>query len=187
MAETDWVNPGTMAENSAVGDQGWVTKDNAKTLGSGEATCLDLDDTNGATYFLVATNYDFSSIPAGSTIDGVETRVRARANNSLDMEINLWELYEAGSRNALLTPATQDGPGLTTILVDYEAGSLSDDWNWSGGIELSDVQNSGFGQAIQFSDEGSGSGDSTWVDHMPMKIHYTAPVGGGGNLIWPIT
>jgi len=186
MAETDWVNPGTMAENSAVGDQGWDTKDNAKTLGGGEATCLNLG-TREATYLLVATNYDFSGIPAGSTIDGVEARVRAKANNTNDMEINLWELYDAGSRNALLIPGTDNGPGMTASLVDYEAGSPTDDWGWSGGIELSDVQNSGFGQAIQFSDEGSGSGDDTWVDHMPMKIHYTAPVGGGGNLIWPIT
>jgi hypothetical protein len=184
MADTGWVDPGTMGENSSVGSYGWTSLNNAKALGGGTAES-EIEDAREGCYYIVATNYDFSSIPAGSTINGIEARCRCSESGSgSDIIFNEWKMYVAGSLSAYsgLGGLHDD---ITNVLFDYDIGGALNDWGFSA-VALSDVQHSGFGHAVELLDDGAGSGDIAYVDHMPMKIHYTAPA-GGSNLIWPIT
>ena len=76
MADTGFLFPGTAVGNRAItgGDRNWINTDNIKADDTSDATWFSIsanEQSNG----LAASNFDFSGIPAGSTIDGIEVRV----------------------------------------------------------------------------------------------------------------
>lgn len=179
MADTGFLLCGTAVSNGN-GDKAWTSASNVTTVAN-EASCTSLIGTGDYTDFLKCTNFGFS-IPTGSTINGIEMLYKVRANNSTDMVRDRPYLVIGGTRSTT-NAATTYGTSLTATATDYTQGSPTDKWVFGGGSvpTVAQINSSDFGVEFQFFDDGSGSGDSTWVTYVYLKVYYTAPAGGGND------
>lgn len=114
-------------------------------------------------------NFGFS-IPAGSTINGIELRLEAKSSDTsgCQLEVRMW----SQSDNEHTDYKTQALTGSDTI---FTLGSASDLWGstWIA----TDFSNSNFHAEVRFDDVSSSSCDSSTVslDHIQAKVHYTEP------------
>jgi hypothetical protein len=121
-----------------------ITSDNAT-----DATC----NATGSDY-LVARNFDFSAIPASSTINGVLVRVEA-SEHSTGTEPLLAQLQDEGSISG-------------TAKAVYTYGSTSD--VWSATLTQAIVTNANFGVRLWFT-----TAHDIRIDYVTMAVEYTAP------------
>lgn len=171
MADTGFLFPGTAVGNRTISGStdDWTGPDNIKADDSSDATAA-IDTTSDISAGLAASNFDFSSIPSGSVINGIEIRVGDYDEGSAgDGDFTTLKLILADdsdgsvSKHADLTP-----PGGTTDVTD-EAGGASD--LWSETIGLSDVQDVDWGFFVGVS-ESAGSPFFD-IDYLQMKVYFT--------------
>lgn len=163
---TGWKFPGTMAGNrsSTGGTLAWSNPDNAKADdGSTASVVLGTGHSLG----LAATNFDFSVIPAGATIDGVEIRFGDYDSNS----------NNCATRDCrLILPDDSDGideraselPEPTTTLATNDVGGFNN--HWLQGFTRADVQDVDFGFFVAIGRITANPFIN--VDFMQMRVFY---------------
>jgi hypothetical protein len=160
MADTGWKFPSEQEDNSNWDD----------------ASRMEADDSSDAVANntpAIVTQYNFSfSIPAGSSIDGVEVEIEGfqfedMSQDPVTMEIT--PLYNSRGSSATAKTSTQlpvwpADPGTVTF------GGSSDTWgrSWS----VSDFSNTNFGVKIKAS--WSDVGGQASIDYLRTKIYYSA-------------
>ncbi len=169
MADTGWVFPGTAVADRPISGSSWdwINQDNIKADDGNNAE--DSGSPTGDSSGLAASNFDFSSIPAGSIIDGIEVQV-----GDYRKQGGTW-----GWAVVRLILA-DDSDGTENKNADLAAPTESDQTDqvggaselWSETIGLSDVQDVDWGFFIG-ADRISGPGvESFFVDFMQMKVYY---------------
>ena len=137
----------------------WLTPGNAYTVNSVDTTA-DADALHHSWF-----NYDFSGIPAGSTIDGIEVILRNadsnRNGNSVDVALS-WD--DGGTWT---TPVNQ---GLVrNVPTDHTLGGPADDWGhtpWT----LAEIQNNL--RVSMYYNQVDRIGN---VDAIEINVYYTSP------------
>ncbi len=129
-------------------------------------------DTDDQTYVLKAYNFDFSSIPSGSTIDGVICRINAwyRSGEGAG-SLDLCQLLDTGlskvGTNHCSTPVALTTTD-TTIITE---GGAAD--TWGNSLTYSWVTNSNFGVALGCIATADNS--DVDIDYVTLEVYYTAP------------
>jgi hypothetical protein len=128
---------------------------------------------------LIAYNFQ-ANIPEGSRIDGVEARFERHGGDGTDVLDNVIRI---GTSYPDAVEGDNKSAGATWISTDpdsYETfGGATDLW----GLVLTtvNVNSTGFGVAVQAVESGAASSPTAHVDHMQVKIYYTAGAGSGGS------
>ena len=168
MADTGFKFPGTMVGNRAIvgADVTWTDADNAKADDGSLATCTVTGTQDS--FGLAASNFDFSSIPAGATIDGIEIRVGDYKNSTGPTEI--WPILR------LILSDNSDGSddksaemsAWSIFLQTDEAGGATE--LWGENLTRADVQDVNFGF---FHDVHTLGPERNYeVDFMQMRVFY---------------
>lgn len=171
MANTGNIFPGTGESVDRAGLTAWTSPGNVVSDNTTDATC------NGAgSDYLVARNFDFSSIPAGSTINGILVRVEA-SEHSGGTEPLLAQLQDEVAALAGSSKSTSnEGPISGTAKAVYTYGSTSDAWD----VTLTEamVKDPDFGVRLWFA-----TSHDVRIDFVTMAVEYTvpAPVSGSGT------
>lgn len=172
MATTGQVYPGSAESVSETGyaNDTWVNPGNitADDTSYASVTAATFDSPD-ETYVLKAYNFDFSSIPDGSTINGVTMRMRAWYANGTG-NIVLAQLLDT-SRARVGTNQYSTFVNLTTSEADYTKGSSSD--NWGNALTAAWVKDPDFGVGIAMG--ATGSNTDVFVDWVTLEIDYTPP------------
>lgn len=171
MADTGAVLPQTAstASESPFSNNDWTTPENIYGAGEASVTAATFD-AGDRTYILRGYNFDFSSIPVDSTIDGVVCVVNARYASAI-VSIDTCQLLDTlGARVGTDQAATP--VDLTTSAANYTFGSSTD--NWGNSLTDTWVKNSNFGVAIGMLAGSTGnSNNDVYVDSITLQIYYT--------------
>jgi len=172
MADTGFKFPGTMVGNRPItgSDADWVNPDNAKA-DDGSITRVSLNGTGTSSSGLAATNFDFSSIPNGAIIDGIEIRVGDYEADSVASQPQ-WAVVK------LILDDDSDGTEdrkndlsqWTASLQTDEAGGIGRRWGESG-ITVAQVKDVDWGFFIGVRQNGAGPNFDD-IDFVQMKVHY---------------
>lgn len=180
MADTGWVTVGTGANNADAGNKSWNNTSNITTASdaSYSTTTTNLKDEETSQY-LHGTNCDFSSIPEGSTIDGVGVLVRrCRSSDQAsggNMQDHTIQLLVGGVRTGDNKAVSTAWGGINNVGT-AEYGGASDLWGLS--LSRSEVIASNFGLAVRaYTSTGS---RSPQVFYIQIKVHYTEAAGNTG-------
>jgi hypothetical protein len=180
MSDTGWLNFGTY-ENVAYDDnEPWANVDNAQTENASYAT--NTTNKNEATDYLKASNISDLSISSGSTIDGIEVRIKRYATYADTSDDEIVILHKggvlAGDNNADVGTYYPTSNNWSTTY-----GGPSDMWN--SGYDYDDVTDSTFGVALSsYQKYNYIGGYNVYVDVIQIKITYTP---GWDNSIMGIT
>ena len=165
MADTGFLFPGTGANRPIASNTDWTDPTNC-TADDGSDSSLVFAGF-GASDGLAASNFDFSGVPDGSTIDGIEVRVGDYNETVGDIIWADCKLILADDTDgtedkfaSLIAPTTSDQTD--------EAGSASD--LWSETINPSDVKDVDWGFFISVS---TALISNMFIDFMQMKVYYT--------------
>ncbi len=167
-------NPGTMADDAAVGTVAWTSVDNAKVSDNNYTYGQVGNDGDGnpTTHYLKATNFGFA-IPIGSTINGIKVEFERRSlpNDTFDNSI---KIVKGG-----VIQGTEHSVGDYWNYLDadenddrYDSfGGTTDLWGvlWNN----TDINNSNFGVVLSATGDGSSSDLRTLVDNIRITIYYT--------------
>lgn len=173
MAVTAWKTAGTVAAVSN-GGTNWTNPSNIGASDNSYAVATSIPN-GGNSYDLRATNFGFTSadIPAGSTIDGIEVDVEAKADNASRGYIS------AALRNVTGGSAKRVPPGggnyLTTSDVTETLGGASD--KWGATVTQANVLNAAFG--VNLIANCDSSTVTVSVDFVRLRVHYTLPLDVG--------
>jgi len=178
MADTGWVIAGAGADAGG-GDDGPWSLPGRVTADDGSETSVNIGSSGDWSSYLRASTFGLS-VPAGATIDGIETRIQARQNSGGADYLEVKLMYN-GVQQGVKLP----GVAIAGSATNYDYGGASDLWGgtWAAGSG-NDVNNNLF--AFQIQVEATGTTINTYVDAMWVKVYYTEAA-SGGNLIWPIT
>lgn len=166
MADTGWVLPQTGANvTKPDGVITWSNPGNICTTGGATAT-----GAKNITHWLRGTNFDFSSIPVGATINGIECAINRYGNG-----------VNYGSDAGLTLVLAGTAQGTDHISFDYWPttygekvyGSSSDMWGTA--LTLANIQTSTFG--VQLAASLWNAAGTLYVDYFKLKIYYTAASG----------
>lgn len=172
--DTGWVSPGSASQTNTSFTGDWINVNNALSSNNSYATSGAGGGEN--TERLLLSNFGFS-IPAGSTIDGVEISVEyytSDADDQLRVSIDNSGSYSTAKTNN--TPSTSE----TTEIY----GANNDTFGLT--LSAGDVNSSGFGASIELWQNSSG-GASISVDHVQMKVYYTEVAGSSTASVSPVT
>lgn len=175
MADTGWKFPGTVIGTRPSGgnETAWVNHNNIKVDDTNDATWSSPDaDATYRSFGLAATNFDFSSIPAGAHIDGIEVEIGDyhETGNAI-----AW----SGAGNHLLMPGDVDGASPADATLPSPAGTPQteiagapdDPWDLDPIVTLADVQDSDFGYVLVAFTNPLGA-STVSVNYIKMKIYY---------------
>ncbi len=130
MPDTGWKFPGTAVGNRTItgSDADWNNINNIKADDNSDADTL-ISGAGDTTSGLAASNFDFSSIPVGATIDGIEVRVGkyVAPNVSATPHINVCRLILADNSDGTENKEADIADPTTTDQTD-EAGGSTDVW-----------------------------------------------------------
>ena len=157
VSEAPWSSDAWVTPGNVTADDGSTASVTAATYDSGDQTTV-----------LKATGFDFSSIPAGATIDGVTVR------------INAWETAGGGNLNLVqlldtsgAKVGTNKGAGtntLTTTTSDvFTFGGAGD--KWGNALDVAWVKDPDFGVAIGITATAANS--DVFVDYVTVEVTYT--------------
>lgn len=170
MSVTDWKFPGT-AVVVDTGQANWNNPDYVKVADTNYATCtsktLNLTPVNT----LRATNFDFSSIPSGATIGGIEVQVQRYVDVGKTAKDNTVQLRITAG---LVGNNKASGVKWPTSLEERTYGGATDKWGTS--IVTSDL-NSYFGLDFIPAVDDNGDGTTLYVNYIAIRIYYTASAG----------
>jgi len=163
MADTDWVLCTAATDLGDVPSIGWGSVGNIVSSNDVYANWSASSAKNADT--LKAFTFNLS-IPDGSTIDGVETRVEAKRTAGT---VTIGSV-RIGKSDAELGTAKTPGDTLTASDANYDHGGATDLW----GLTLSetDVEASSFQIRYVFA---MGASSTVNVDAVWVKVHYTPP------------
>lgn len=170
MANTGIVYPSTGSNVTGLGTIAWADTGNIVSDNNTNATAAFGSGSGASTNWLVATGFDFSSIPDGSTIDGIVMEMGISAstgNRCSDTDVYL---TKNGTATSGADKAT--GTNVTTTEVNRTYGGVSD--TWSASPTASEVKASTFGAMIRLA-QGLGS-TTARVDYIRLTVYYTPPV-----------
>ena len=178
MADTGFVIAGAGANVAAGGDASWISPGNI-TAEDASVSEVAFDFNGDFSDELQATSFYTNGldIGSGSTVDGIEVRVKARESGSAI--ISSLRLVSGGSDVGVQKSPSQ---ALTGTLTNYDFGGASDLWSWSPSD--TNINTDTFGVKVEA--EATDDDVSALVDAVWIKVYYTAASGGSGNLIWPI-
>jgi hypothetical protein len=172
MADTGWIIAGqgrAVARPSGISD--WTNPGNI-TADDGTAATVNTQVIGTAfTNWLVADTFNFASIPAGSTINGIEVRVQLSVNTAANSFINA---VNVGKADATLGTEKTPAQAVTASPIDYDFGTASDLWGLS--VSLAEVQTSTFQALLSVNDSAGAAGRTFSCDAIWMRVTYTAPV-----------
>jgi len=150
-ANCTWLNPGNI-------------------YGAGEASVVHASfDSPDQTYVLKAYTFDFSAIPDGSTIDGVQVVINARYAVAA-VSLDLCQLLDA-ARAKVGTNQYSTPQALTTSAANYTVGNSTD--KWGNALDAAWVKDADFGVAIGA--VAGGANSDVFIDSVTMEVWYTAP------------
>jgi len=180
MAITGWKSPGTCANVDRDGKVAWTNPDNVKVSDNTYAVCdaasMDYGD------WLRCTNFGFTiaDVPVGSSVDGIEVSIERQGEGAAVTDIVDSALYlrdaggQAGDNKA---DAVTNWP-VNDAAVVY--GGVADDWN--AGLDDTEVIAATFGVDFSIYNEHATQPRHGDVDHIQIRITYTAPGVGGGEM-----
>jgi hypothetical protein len=156
---------------SPYSNNGWTSPESIYSAGEASITAATFD-AGDLSYVLKGYGFNFSAIPDGATIDGVEVIINARHGNDVSpVNISLAQLLNVSRAkvgdNQYSSPQT-----LTTSAAEYVVGGAAD--TWGNSLTTSWVKDADFGVALGFTAGGSGnSNNKVYVDSVTMKVWYT--------------
>ncbi len=168
IVDTGWVSPGTVESiQDGSSFRAWANPGNAVSSNNAVANQGPLDATSND--FLQATNFDFSTIPGGATILGIEARVERQgqefvgASRIFDDTI---QIVKGGTRQGNNKSTGAGWAFSAEEIITF--GGAADLWGLT--VTDSDVKASNFGFTLRCSSAPTnGNAD---VDHMQMRITY---------------
>ena len=148
---------------------GWVNPQNI--YGAGEAKVVHASfDSPDQTYVLKAYTFDFSAIPDGATITGVQVVINARYAVSA-VSLDLCQLLDT-SRAKVGTNMYSTPQALTTSAANYTIGDSTN--LWGNALTPAWVKDANFGVAIGA--VAGGANSDVFIDSVTMQVWYTVPV-----------
>jgi len=165
MADTGFKFPGTAVANRTISgsDFDWTNQDNIKLDDGSNADAISVagDEQSSG---LAASNFDFSVIPTGAHIDGIEIRIEHNQASG----IITWAALR------LILSDNSDGSDDRNGELSVPSGNPTDDVGgatdlWSETISSTDVKNSNFGFFVGCDIILAGTLE---VDFMQMRIFY---------------
>lgn len=172
MATTGAKAPTAASTTSETGWAGnaWLTPQNLYGAGDAAITAATFD-ANVYSQVLRAYTFDFSAIPDGSTIQGVQVVVGNAQYATAICALGLGQLLdEAGARvgtNQYATPVN-----LTTTDANYTKGGATD--TWGNALTAAWVKNANFGVGLGII-VGASNNCDVFIDSVTMEVWYTAP------------
>lgn len=148
----------------------WTSPNNIQVNDNLYATA-SINNADALTHYLKATNYGFS-IPVGSTINGILVEVERMKSSSGTIVDNAVQIVKSNGTLGVINKAD--------IVTDWPAaesyasyGSSSDLWGetWAP----SDINDVDFGMAVSAKINNSGGDNIASIDHIRIKVYYTAP------------
>ena len=176
MADTGFVFPGTAIGDRAITSavNAWGVPDRIKLDNASYAdnTSTGIDELS---YGLAASNFDFTSIPSGATIYGIEVKVGdyKLVSSSHDFDWTTVKLILADDSDGSVNRFADFTDWTDTDQTDG-SGNSSD--LWSETITRTDVTDADWGFFIGIKNVLAGTSSAN-VDFMQMKVYYsTSPV-----------
>jgi len=146
----------------------WTNPSNALDDNTTLATCAG---TLIDSHWLHITNFNFSSIPDGSTINGIKVKFRRRVNTgSNDYFTEEIRLVNSGTLLGTAKNYYSSPTYWTTTATVETHGGVSDTWGWTP--VLATLKSSTFGVQLAVEDGGSG-GETCGVEVLWMDVTYT--------------
>ena len=165
-------NPGTMADDNAVGTLTWANPNNAKT--SNDVRAIATASGFATSHYLKATNFSFT-IPADATIDGIFVEIERHAAGAsgatIDSAVKI--VKSDGSIGSENKAFGGQWPFSPDQIRSY--GSSSD--LWSEAWTASDINNSNFGVVLSAQITVYNIVWTAQVDHMKITVYYTEATG----------
>lgn len=168
MADTGVVYPSTSVGNRTISG-GTVDWSSASNIEAKDSTYASASLAFNLTRGLAGSNYDFSGIPAGSTIDGIEGILGTYGlGGPSSIPVSDFRLILADGSDGSENKEDEMSDWTSTYGTDT-AGGASDLWGET--IALSDVQDADWGLFVGA--DGSAGLVTVDVDSIAMKIYYT--------------
>jgi hypothetical protein len=149
----------------------WSDPNNVKS--SNDVYAIATPAKNSDSDWLRVTNFDFSSIPSGATIDGIEVKIEHRGTAvapdgyNQDSTLQLRKTSgQTGSNKASFLPW-----GTTDETFTY--GGESD--KWGATLVDTDIRSSDFGLDLSVAGMLE-DGETAYVDVISIRVYYTAAV-----------
>jgi len=162
MASTGNTFPGTGSSVARASATAWTTPTNVVSDNGSDATCNS--GASGSAY-LVASNFDFSSIPSDATILGFTVRVEASEHSAGTETLNA---QLQGSTAALVGSSKTASLNGTGKIV-YTYGGIADVWGTS--LTAAEVKDSDFGVRVWFT-----TSHDVRIDYVTVAVEYSTAV-----------
>jgi len=172
MATTGPIFPGTAASVSSApwSDDAWVNPGNITAAGAVYSTITAATyDSGDQSHRLRATNFNFSAIPDGSTINGIIVVAGGVEWVAGTAGIGLLQLVNAGTPIGENKYTTEQA--VTSTPTNYTKGTSTD--LWTATLTSAIVKSSTFG--VDFGMWARSANTDVYIDFITMEVYYTAP------------
>lgn len=153
----------------------WVNPNNILAQDAAVASYPAISGSTGfVTSALRGSTFDFSAIPDGSLILGVQFRFRANCTTSGDYYASNIYLTSGAFPNGVGSQ-NKAGPGqlVPAVLTDFTYGGGTDCWGES--LNTTIIKDPSFGVQVQFTKSNAGASKQVFVDAYAMTVFY-API-----------
>jgi hypothetical protein len=162
MATTGNVFPGTGSSVARSTATAWTTPTNIGSDNGSDATCSS--GASGSAY-LVASNFNFASIPSDATILGFTVRVEASEHSAGTESLNA----QLQGSTAALVGSSKATTISNTAKVVYTYGGAADMWGTS--LTVAEIQDSDFGVRLWFT-----TTHDVRIDYVTVAVEYSTAV-----------
>lgn len=151
-------------------DDDWVSPTNVTDEGSNDASITSNNfDSGDQSYILKAYNFDFSGIPGGSTIVGIEVIINGRTQVDNNHTVDYVRTLNANNNPYGNDNGSTNNQNFMLVAADYTWGSSSDMWGRSS-LDIDSVQNSNFG--VGFGVLSNQNNANVYSDYVKITVHY---------------
>ena len=171
MADTGLIFPGTVSGfNTIKAGVAWVNPNNVKADDGSNSTCT-VDSVENDTEAFRCEVFDFSSVPVGATIDGIEIRV-GDYSVDIDTETPNWDrIVVQNADNSSRDERSSELADPTTSLQTNSVGGPTD-LHGQPSPSRADLQDVNFGCQVGGDIDPAGAETVFSVDFIAMKIFY---------------
>ncbi len=163
MASTGNLFPGTGANDAGIGATAWVNPGNIVSDNATDASCTAA----ASSQYLVAKNFNFTSVPTNATIAGITVRIEA-AESSTGSETLQIRLQNESAALAGSTKTASISGATPTV---YTAGAVNDLWTLTP--TPAQVHDIDWGVRFWYI-----TAHNMTVDYVTMALEYTIPTPG---------